>query len=201
MDINQGTFGGQSQPGPQDNTHPQPPDTLQSESPLMSDIGAGVGAGAGALIWFGIAYVSGFEFAYIAVLVGAMAGWGAVWLGKVRSEAVGYIAAVAGLLGILTGSYLSYNHGFHVEIAKAEFRQDFYYARQIEDPEFDYLTPAEKEAMFEKTYEQAAKNAPGYFASLAEQPFDLIITLIFGGLGVYYGYRVGSGTGRKDAFS
>lgn len=202
MDNPQGDLSTESRQNQRPPIAAAPDETQQPPSLVMSAVGAAIGAGAGALVWFGIAYVLGIEFGYVAILVGSLAGWGAVWLGRVRNEAVGCIAAVAGVVGILLGSYGGYHHGFHIETAKAELRQEFYYTKTIEDPGFDYLSAEQKEAQFERAFQDAVRTAPGYFASLTEEPFDLLIMLVFGGLGLYYGYRVGSGqSGHKSVWT
>jgi hypothetical protein len=185
---------------PHQAARPRAASAAANQNLALSAIGAAVGAGFGGLIWFGMAYVSGMEFAMVAALVGAMAGWGAVWLGKTRSEAVGCIAAVIGVIGIFIASYAAFHHGMHVELAKAQFRNDFYYAQTIENPDFDGMSAPEKEALFEQAYQGAVATAPGYWGSLKEDPLGLIMMILFGGFGVYYAFRVGSGITGEGSF-
>jgi len=169
---------------------------VQSANLPASAFGAVLGGGFGGLIWFGIAYLTGFEFGLIAMFVGALSGWGAVSVGKVQNETVGCIAALAGVIGIFAASYASYYYGMRCESAKVEVREEFCQAMRIEDPSFDSLSPEEKDALFEEAYEQALKEAPGYLAAVSSSPWDLVMTVLFGGLGLYYGFRVGSGVGK-----
>ncbi len=172
---------------------------IPQENLALSAAGAAVGAGSGALVWFAVAYVFGIEIGILAAFVGALAGWGAVWIGKTRSNTVGVIAAVAGLVGIFFGSYTGYYNGSHTDIERAQFRQEFYYAQRIENPAFEYMSDQEKEAHFENTYQQHMNSQPGYFASLTSDPLDVMIVLLFEALGLYCGFRVGSG--RADIIS
>jgi len=193
-------FSGEGQSYPQQAARPGGATAAANQNLALSALGAAVGAGFGGLIWFGMAYLSGMEFAMVAALVGAMAGWGAVWLGKTRTEAVGGIAALVGLIGIFIASYAAYHHGMHVELAKAQFRNDFYYAQTIENPDFDHMSAPEKEALFEKAYQGALAKDPGYWGSLKEDPLGLAMMVLFGGFGVYYAFRVGSGITREGSF-
>jgi len=96
--------------------HPDPlPEPPRAPEPrpsagslLLSVIGASLGAGLGALIWFAVEYFLELQVGYVAILVGALAGGGAVLLGRRSGVAVGAIAAAAGVVGILAGSYLTY---------------------------------------------------------------------------------------------
>ena len=88
----------------------------------MSLVGAVLGAAVGAGIWLAVGYATGFEIGYIAILVGALAGWGAVLLGKTRSPAVGMIAAVAGLAGVIGGSYANYQVSLRSDSTREAFR-------------------------------------------------------------------------------
>ena len=123
----------------------------------------------------------------------ARSGWGAVWIGKVRSEAVGCVAAAMGLVGIFGGSYGLYRTGCWYDGSKVELRRDFHHTRSMMDGGWDERSDAEKEALFEHAYEQALDSAPGYFATIAGEPLDLMIMIVFAALGLYYGFRVGAG--------
>ncbi|MHC4295106.1 MAG: hypothetical protein ACYSTL_05925 [Planctomycetota bacterium] len=159
----------------------------------LSVAGAILGAGAGAVIWFAVAYLTGIEIGYIAILVGSLAGWGAVGLGKIRSPGVGCIAAVAGVVGIFAGSYAGFHYGIHKAMEKTQFEQEFYLTERAVDPTFDHLTPQQKQLLCEEAYKEFTRDDPGYLASITDSPWDLVVTILFGVLGLYYGFRVGSG--------
>jgi hypothetical protein len=63
--------------------------------------GAFAGAIAMGLVYGGISRVLGTEYAYVAFLIGAAAGLGAMKLGGARSTTVGAIAAGASIVGVL----------------------------------------------------------------------------------------------------
>jgi len=171
-----------------------PPADLAQPNYAMGAVGAGIGAGLGALIWWGIAYLTCMEFGYIAVAVGALAGWGTSWLTKYRDEVTGCIAAVAGVVGIFVGSYAAYYNNPIREMEMAGFRQDYREQMATEDPSWAGLSEAEKERRTARAYEAAvdAYN-PGYWANLTADPMGFAITLLFGGLGLFYGFKVGRG--------
>ena len=68
--------------------------------------GAFAGALAMGVVYGGISRVLGTEYSYVAFLVGAAAGLGAMKLGGARSMTVGTIAAVASLIGILVAKVI-----------------------------------------------------------------------------------------------
>jgi hypothetical protein len=185
-------------PSPQPAHSGAPSANASDVSLAMSTIGAAVGAGIGALVWFAFAYVTGCEIGFLAAFVGAMAGWGAVWFGKVQNETVGLIAAVMGLVGIFAGSYAGYHHGFHRELEKAQLTQEFFYEQQLANPQWDSMSAQDKQAAFDRAFAERERESPGYFAALISEPIGFVITLIFGGLGVYYGFRKGSGIASQN---
>ena len=75
---------------------------------VMAIIGGIVGAVVGGLIWAGIAIVADLEIGYVAIGVGALAGWGAV-MGANGQRGVPFqaIAVVTALFGLFLGKYLS----------------------------------------------------------------------------------------------
>jgi hypothetical protein len=168
----------------------------QANIPL-SMVGAALGAGVGAAIWFGIAYATNYEIGFVAILVGALAGWGAALLGGARNTAVGIIAATFGVVGIVGGSYANFHLQVHGDAAKEELRQVFY-DQNAGDPEFAALSPAEKEATFEMFYELVMANIT-YVEYLKQETRDLLFMLLFGGLGLYYGFRVGAGITKEGS--
>ena len=165
----------------------------------LSVVGAFGGAAVGAIIWFAIAHYANLEIGYIAILIGALAGWGAIALGKLRNNLVGIIAAVAGLSGIVGGSYASYYIQLHGEEFRASLREYFDEAL-AEDPEGATLTLQEQEAAFEKYYNKVVNSYEySYFKITTEDAKELLFLILFGGFGLYYGYRVGSGQVKKGS--
>lgn len=56
---------------------------------LMAVIGASIGAAIGAGIWCAIEYFINMQFGYVAILCGALAGWGAATMAQQKSPPVG----------------------------------------------------------------------------------------------------------------
>lgn len=75
---------------------------------VMGLIGGFVGAVIAGLIWAAIAIITDYEVGYVAIGVGALAGWG-VMLATKRRKGLPYqiIAVITGILGILIGKYLT----------------------------------------------------------------------------------------------
>jgi len=96
---------------------------------LMGVVGAVVGAGIGAGVWFAIGYATNYELGIIAIVVGALAGWGALLLGKMHSPALG-LAAAAGVAGIFLGSYAVYWHNTYSQSAYPDFKKNYVEALQ-----------------------------------------------------------------------
>jgi len=117
----------------------------------------------------------------------------------VRSETVGYIAAVVGLVGMFVGSYAGYHCGIHRELEKAQLQQDFYYSQDVENPGWYRMSAEAKQAAFDDYYAGIAAQDPGYIAGMMGDPWGLLMTVVFGGVGIYYAYRVGSGQGGQSS--
>ena len=79
----------------------------------MGVVGALLGAFLGAAVWIGIAIASDFEIGYIAVLVGYLAGKGAVMLtGGRHGQLLQVLAVVGALIGLLAAKYFTFAHYF-----------------------------------------------------------------------------------------
>lgn len=215
----------------------------------LAAVGAGVGAAVGGVVWFALAYYTGYEVGFIAILIGALAGHGAVRAGGGCAPQIGLIAAVAGAVGIFAASYAAFAATVHGEENRELFRQGFeaalasesarasfeslpraereqiiddLYAEARAGGEIDASTsradyrrtflnnldqlsalqmyraapPEDREAMFEQAYAYGMSEVT-YFGALAEDPGGAAIMGVFGVLGLIYGWRVGSGAGRK----
>ena len=73
----------------------------------LAALGAALGGAAGALAWWGFTVLTQFGFGLIAVVIGFLAGHGAVrFAGGKRSAGLQAIAVVAGTLAFLVATYL-----------------------------------------------------------------------------------------------
>jgi hypothetical protein len=163
----------------------------------LSVIGAAGGAAIGAAIWMAIAYFVNFEIGFVAILVGALAGWGAVALGKEQSPTVGVICAIASVIGVVGGSYGGFQLHLRSEAGRAEM-QAFIEPLVAGTEGYAEMTPAEREELFQEIHKAVVEEV-SYFEVLKESPMDLAYMALFGGLGLFYGYRVGSGSRKKTA--
>jgi len=156
----------------------------QKGSLLLAGVGAFLGASLGAFAWFLIEFYVNYQIGYIAVASGALAGLGAVRLGKRNGVDVGCIAAIAGLAGILGGSYASY----YAAVRSDETREEVVSA-VTEMEGYDEASFEDRETAIEAVYQDFLDTVT-YF-DYAED--GLMFLLLFGGFGVYYGYRTGVG--------
>lgn len=73
----------------------------------MGTLGAALGAAAGALAWWGFTVLTGIGFGLVAVVIGFLAGHGAVrFAGGKRSPGLQAIAVAAGAVAFLVATYL-----------------------------------------------------------------------------------------------
>lgn len=79
--------------------------------------GATIGAAIGALIWGMVAKFTGYELGWVAWGVGALAGFGAAFLGG-RGQAMAITAAALALGGIFVGKVYAVELGFEDELQK-----------------------------------------------------------------------------------
>lgn len=128
--------------GPEDATPPprRPPEQPPRPFPV-SVAGAVLGAALGAFVWFLIEFYLEYQVGYVAILVGALAGGGAVLLGRRKSVAVGAIAALAGVVGVFAGSYATYFAALRSDEVVGQWRSDFDSAVAA----MDAMDPAERE--------------------------------------------------------
>ena len=161
----------------------------------LSIVGAVLGASVGALVWFLIVHFANYQVGYIAILCGALAGWGAVLLGKMKNPTVGIIAALAGLGGIFAGSYAGYYVELHSEETRVIFRTAFYESLAT-NPDAANVTDEEKEQAFEEAYEEVLQSDDLSFFNVMEGS-DLGFMALFGLFGLFYGYRVGAGISKS----
>jgi hypothetical protein len=152
---------------------------------ILATVGAALGAAVGALVWFLIEYYAHFQIGYIAILSGVLAGLGATKLGRGKGLAIGVLAAAFGLLGILGGSYGSFVASKGK--AKTELREEV----MREYPEFAQL-PAEQqeEALAIGRHEI---DELSYIDYMTGENSGLVFMILFGGFGLFYGFRAGAG--------
>jgi len=158
----------------------------------FTTLGAAGGSAFGAFVWFLLEYFVHFQIGYAAVLCGWLAGLGAIRIGNVRGTTVGVIAAVAGGLGVLIGSYAAF---------QANMGKDDSQLLTVPGLSTD-LTPgapadadqAELEADPSADDPLLAQPADDYtiFDFYADYPGELAWILVFGIIGVGAGFAVGS---------
>ncbi len=167
---------------------PPPPGNL-----VLTVVGAAAGAGLGALIWCGVEYLLSLRIGYVAVAVGALAGGGAVLLGKTRGKTVGIIAALAGVAGIALGSYMSFRLAVRSSAVRDVFRQGFM-QEVAKAPGAAEIPQADKDAACDAAYQEFLREY-GYRDYLKDEPGDLAWMGLFGAIGLIVGYRIGKGKG------
>ncbi|MEK7449441.1 MAG: hypothetical protein AAB019_08155 [Planctomycetota bacterium] len=90
-------------------------------------LGGGLAAIVAAVIWAGLVILTGYEVGYVAIGVGALAGYG-VYLaaGRKRGVTLQIIAAVVGITGILIGKYIAFYYFLKQYITEhgSEFSED-----------------------------------------------------------------------------
>lgn len=75
--------------------------------------GASVGALLGALLWWQVLVLTGYEISLMALVVGWLAGWGtALGAGQQRGRLLQGAAVLAAVLGIVLGNFLNFVHLF-----------------------------------------------------------------------------------------
>ena len=86
----------------------QPDQEAAALTYIMAAIGGLVGAVVGGIIWAAIAIIANLEIGYVAIGVGALAGWGVV-MGTNRRKGLPFqsIAVVTALFGLFVGKYLA----------------------------------------------------------------------------------------------
>jgi hypothetical protein len=93
---------------------------------LPAIIGALVGAIIGAIIWAVVGIVTNNELGLVAIVVGLLAGGGAlVGAGMKRGISFQLVGVVMAVLGIVIGKYLLYYH-FNTRALIAEYGQDVF---------------------------------------------------------------------------
>jgi len=163
----------------------------------MSFIGAVLGAGVGSAIWIGIGYATGYEIGWIAVLVGVLAGLGGVALGGEHSSSVGTICALAGLGGIIAGSYGNYYFAIHSDKAKKEL-MPLVEKKLMEDAAYQKMAPDRRKQAAEEFIDRELIPRITYFDAMGDSPKDIGFLILFGILGLVYGYRYGSGSNQES---
>lgn len=78
---------------------------------MAAIIGGIVAAVVGGAIWAGIAIATDFEIGYVAIGIGALAGFAVAALGKNGSASLGMIAGACALLGLLAGKIMIFSWG------------------------------------------------------------------------------------------
>lgn len=162
---------------------PEPP----SGSVGLAVVGAALGAGLGAGAWFAIEHFFQYQFGYIAVACGALAGVGAVKLGKTQGFHIGVIAALMGVLGVVAGSYGAFYAGLHGERAREEIRGILQ-----ADPGFA-AQPAEAQEQAIDVQHQMIVSQVSYIEYVKDDTRSLTYMLVFAGIGLFVGFKVGVG--------
>ncbi|MCG8420763.1 MAG: hypothetical protein MJE77_22815 [Proteobacteria bacterium] len=153
-----------------------------------SAIGAMLGAVLGALIWFLVEYSLRLQIGCAALLVGVLAGWGAIVAGQRKGPDVGAMAAVAGILGILVGSFAFFQANKE-ELLPPMVPSDLPSAAVLPAATLDISTDRGPHALSAEV---------GYIDYLTRDSRSLLYMLLFGGLGLSYSYWVGCGGGDED---
>lgn len=170
------------------------PPERESRKPKLplAILGAVLGAAVGAAVWAAVEILTGYQIGYIAILVGALAGWGASLLGGGRSRTVGVIAATAGLAGVIAGSYASFYFQLHSDDTKQMARAQFEQGASTH-AEWNQLAAEERNAIFEAAYEAEFLSSVTYMDIVKEEPKSFAIMLVFAAIGLFVGFKVGSG--------
>jgi hypothetical protein len=96
--------------------------------------GALLGASVGAAVWASVVYYTGYEIRYVAVAVGALAGFGSRFIGGGRDNQLGVFAAICALMGILVGQFLAariyLDKTVSVELASMEYESKLEEAKE-----------------------------------------------------------------------
>lgn len=157
---------------------------------LLGVVGAVGGAGVGALVWFLLEYYVGVQVGWIAILCGILAGSGAVALGRRKGFIVGVIAALAGLGGILGGSYAAYYAELHGDKLVSTLRESFNNDIATNYPNHN-STEEEKEETFQEWLEEIRNSEDLSYANLMkDDPKNLIFMGLFGFIGMGAGFRI-----------
>lgn len=152
---------------------------------VLTILGASGGAAAGAVVWFLLEYFVRFQIGYVAILCGWLAGVCAVRVGNVRGRSVGVIAALAGGLGVLVGSYAAF---------QANVNQVDSQILTVPGLSTDLTPGAADEAEPPADDPPLAEPADDYpiLDFYADHPGELAWILIFGIIGMGAGFAVGS---------
>jgi hypothetical protein len=184
-------------PAPQTRTAPRRQRSHSSDFDLGligCIIGAALGAGVGAAIWIGIGYATLYEVGYIAVLVGVLAGLGGVGLGREQSPSVGIICALAGLAGVIGGSYGNYYIMFETPAGKTKLLKECE-KELAKYPEAASASPEKKKELFDEVFKKLPKTYGEYITTDFE---SVGLLALFGILGMVTGWRYGTGKNSEE---
>lgn len=156
-------------------------------------LGGAFGAAIGSGIWFVIEYFTGYSIGWIALLVGALAGWGAHIGAGQKCPQAGLIAALLGVIGIFSASYAN----FHV-LTSTEHGRDMIRAEAPKELQGEWAQMSDQEKDEVVAFAQSEVAKMGYTKFLFVDGKQAAFMGLFGLLGLFYGYRVGSGSGKKD---
>ncbi len=173
----------------------------------LATVGAVLGATVGACIWFAIAYFANYRVGFVAIASGALAGLFASKLGKGKCATIGVIAALAGGAGVLGGSWVTYYALKHSDRTRQELKKYFdvscsELAKVAADVD---KTEAKRHEARRELAKEEAEGFEGYYKRTIQDPnnnYIVFITLdgrdtgimiMMGLLGMYCGYRAGSG--------
>ena len=193
--------------------------STQDVSTSLGIIGALIGALVGGLVYYAVMAITGYQIGYIACLVGVASGYGSLYIGKNPSVMMGVLCAVFSLLSIGCAEYAMYKVYFNNEenakkqldeyLTVEEYKNpltpdDFdniaeYAEYKVEHDRFLKMSPEEQQEYVEEVKSDALLEFADY--TFTEYMFEdipsLAITLLFGFLGISYGYKVGASAERE----
>ena len=181
---------------------------------VMGIAGALAGALVGGGVYYGVMAITGYQVGYVACLVGAASGYGSILLGKAPSMANGVFCALFSLAALGAAEYLTYQDGiqegsegytvasFQTPPSRDDYESDEDFAEGLAEYEDFMKSTAEEQ---EEYVEEARREFQEFIASdytfidyMTSSTYDVLITLLFAFLGIYYGYKIGTGASRAD---
>jgi len=187
---------------------------------LMAIVGALAGATVGAIVYYAVMAISGFQIGYIAILVGVASGYGSLILGKSPSHFIGALCAISSLSAIACAEYAYYKQHVNEAVeaiqpiidsitvesySEPPVREDYdneldFQSANEEHARFTQMSPEEQQ-LYVEDYKQSLRHSfldYTFTEYLTEDTTSLIITCLFGFFGILYGYKVGAGVAGDD---
>ena len=181
---------------------------------VMGIAGALAGALAGGAVYYGVMAITGYQVGYVACLVGAASGYGALLLGKAPSMANGVFCAVFSLAALGAAEYMTYQDGiresseaftvasFQTPPSRDDYENDQEYAEDLAEYKgFVKSTPEEQQEYVEEArrdFQEFIANDYTFIDYMTSSTYDVLITLLFAFLGISYGYKIGTGASKDD---